>query len=286
MPSATLEAPIEVAVESTQAMQPAMAAPAQLVAGNSYLGGVVTGIVQDNTNNGLVRLTVQIQANSFFNTATAIHTDLWTTGAVGWGNNNVATSSTLTGNATISIRNITIAASEFHTLDLSHIVTGLNYSVGTNNIFYPYIKSPKQALLDKMRKNLTPEIVTKNRYLWGVNLTEQEVRARTLLYEMIGEREFRRFLRKGFIMVTGASGTLYKIAGGHNLIISFVKNQKGQYVPHERFCVQFEDYNLPYTDGILMRKLLVEFDEFQLRKASNVWAIESAPAHGLNLRAG
>lgn len=125
----------------------------------------------------------------------------------------------------------------------------------------------------KLRENMQPEIVTKNRDLWGINLTEQEIRARTLLLELIGEEAFRRYLRRGFIVVKGMTGTLYKISGGNTRIISYVKNVHGHFQAFEEFCVQFREYNLPFTDGVIMRKLLVESDEFQLRKVANVWQI-------------
>lgn len=138
-------------------------------------------------------------------------------------------------------------------------------------------QSPVDEFRERIRQNLRPEILVKNRDIWGVALTDEEARARSLLFDLVGEAEFRRYLRRGFIMVAGRSGTFYKISGGHSLVTSYVRNDQGGYEPYERFCVQFAQYNLPFTDGVIMRKLLVENDEFALRKASNVHRVLTQP---------
>lgn len=140
-----------------------------------------------------------------------------------------------------------------------------------NNHYYQ--KTKEELFREKLQANLRPEIVTKNQQLWGLKLTEEELRARTLLYDLVGDLEFRRYLRKGFIMVTGKSGTMYKISGGHNRIVSYKRANTGRFMPFEEFCVVFSQYNLPFTDGVIMRKLLVEHDEFSLRKKSNVFQV-------------
>lgn len=159
--------------------------------------------------------------------------------------------------------------------------TWSNYVVGgthawSNYLWYghkPPEKTKEEIFREKLQANLRPEIVTKNQQLWGLELTEEELRARTLLYELIGNLDFRRYLRRGFIMVTGKSGTMYKISGGHNRIVSYKKSNTGRFMPFEEFCVVFSQYNLPFTDGVIMRKLLVEHDEFSLRKKSNVFQV-------------
>ena len=155
-----------------------------------------------------------------------------------------------------------------------------NWGVSTTGItwgndFQCYERSEAEKFRDKIRANLAPNIITKNKQLWGIELSDEELRARSLLLELIGAEAFKRYLRKGFIMVTGRSGTLYKISGGHNRIVSYKKNIEGQLQPYEEFCVVFSAYDLPFTDGVIMRKLLVEHDEFSLRKRSNVYAVGS-----------
>lgn len=149
-------------------------------------------------------------------------------------------------------------------------ITSSNVQNNWVNAYYnPANFISKESLFrEKMKTNLLP--VMKHREIWGAKLTVEEYRARTLLHDLVGDQEFKRFLKRGFIMVKGRSGTLYKITGGYSMVVSYIKNDKGKYVPYERFCVQFKCYDLPFTDGVIMRKLLVENDEFALRKAANV----------------
>lgn len=169
------------------------------------------------------------------------------------------------------------------------IVTGVYFGLeGTTNVtvatstgssFILLPPSKKAELRERLRKQMTPEIITKNGQLWGIELTAEEMRARSLLYDLVGDRAFRRYLKRGFIMVEGKNGTLYKISGGHHRIVSYVRNTEGKYEPFESYCVVFKDWQLPFTDGVIMRKLLVENDEFALRKLANVNRI-SKPSSG------
>jgi len=147
-------------------------------------------------------------------------------------------------------------------------------------------KTKEEELRDRLRANLRPGIVTRNRNLWGIELTEEEIRARTLLLELIGETAFRRYMRRGFIMVQGRSGTMYKVSGGNVMIVSYVRDAAGKYIPNEKFCVIFNYGNMPFTDGVIMRKLIIENDEFALRKRANVFKISDQEKVELLTRAG
>lgn len=156
------------------------------------------------------------------------------------------------------------------------------WTLGSN---YIRPKTKEEEFRERLQANLAPDIVTKNRYLWGIDLTEEEIRARSLLLELIGSVEFRRYLTRGFIMVTGRSGTLYKISGGHNRIVSYKKAVNGKFMPFEEFCVVFSQYDLPFTDGVIMRKLMVEHDEFAMRKKANVFSVGERDKFPNELRA-
>jgi hypothetical protein len=149
----------------------------------------------------------------------------------------------------------------------TYYVDGHQYVTATN---VGGMQTKASLLKDRISRQLAVEIFTKNKFLWGIKVTDAERRARSLLHDLIGDEKFQRYIRKGFIMVEGRSGTLYKISGGHNQIISYVKEASGRFVPYETFCVVFKAYDLPFTDGVIMRKLLVEHDEFALRKLANV----------------
>jgi hypothetical protein len=99
---------------------------------------------------------------------------------------------------------------------------------------------------------------------------ESEIRARALLREMIGESEFKRYVRRGFIIAKGKSGLIYKITGVN--IICYFKSKDGKFRAIESLCVVFKNMHLPYADAVIMRKLLVENDEFYLRNVANIAA--------------
>lgn len=152
-----------------------------------------------------------------------------------------------------------------------------------------FARSKEDMLREKIRQQLNPpiyferdgqKILLKDKDLWDVQQTPEENRARGLLREMVGEEAMRRYLKRGFLMVKGNSGVLYKIYGGNpsarnrGLIESYIKNPAtGTFTPFEAFCIQFKDTGLPHTDAVIMRKLLVENDEFGMRKMANVRAI-------------
>lgn len=150
-----------------------------------------------------------------------------------------------------------------------------NTSSVTNGIYW-VSQSKEQVFKAKIRAQLNPNsIIRKCDQLITLNADKAEQKARLLLRDMIGDKAFRDYMRRGFIMVKGASGVLYQIMGGHNRITSFIKNTQGKYEPFEGFCVVFKDRDLPYTDWVIMRKILIETDEFGLRKVANVWKINN-----------
>jgi hypothetical protein len=155
----------------------------------------------------------------------------------------------------------------------------VQYQAGTGGYYksnlWAYAPPSKADLFrQRIRRNMAPAIIHNYRDIYNVERTAAEMRARELLKEMIGEVAFKRYLLRGFILARGGkSGTLYKIHGGHGRIESFVKDQNGKNVPHESFCIQFKDCGLPHTDGVIMRKLLVEFDEDTLHKTANICKI-------------
>ena len=153
---------------------------------------------------------------------------------------------------------------------------GFIYTTDTTSFFRPVdfrvsIKD-KSFVREIIRQQLRIGRSHKNDDLINLNNNPAELRARELLLEMIGLSEFRKYLTRGFITVIGKNGTLYKISGGHHRVVSYIKGTDGKYKPNECFCLVFKDLNLPFTDGVIMRKLMVEHDEVGFRKLSNVSA--------------
>lgn len=92
-----------------------------------------------------------------------------------------------------------------------------------------------------------------------------EEKARGLLRRMVGEQAFRGYIRNGFISYRAKSGKIYQIfpGWGHSKVW-----KDGQ--PIEQLCVIFQDGNLPPTDSIIMRLLMLEHDEEGFRQMSNI----------------
>jgi len=143
----------------------------------------------------------------------------------------------------------------------------------------------KQEFRNRIRRQLAPEARPENEGLLRCNNDPAELKARGLLRELVGEKAFRDYLRRGFISVKGKSGLFYRIFGGTRHMTSYAKHDDGKFYPHEDICVVFCDRNLPLTDGVVMRLLLVENDEFALRRLANVRAMRpqttSKPIVGL-----
>lgn len=121
---------------------------------------------------------------------------------------------------------------------------------------------------NRIRQQLVPNIIA-NRSGIGRELeTAEERRARALLQEMISPKEYRNYLRTGFLTVHGRSGMIYRVSGLHKMMRCYVRGPDGKYKAVEDLCIIFKsDFNsLPYTDWVLMRKILIENDEFGMRK--------------------
>ena len=122
----------------------------------------------------------------------------------------------------------------------------------------------------KIKGNLRPSIEATNGYLMDLNNDPAERRARQLLSDLISREEFRRYLVRGFIMVKGRSGLLYKIYGGYKQMVSYKQDPSGKYEPFESYCIVFRNSKLPATDWVIMRKLIIDNEEFKLHQLAVV----------------
>lgn len=127
---------------------------------------------------------------------------------------------------------------------------------------------------NRIRRQLAPNVITsRSADFWKQHHKESEQRARELLQSLITPEEYRKYLRKGFITVQGPSGMVYQIFGGHKMMKCFVKDKSGKLIWHEDICIVFSGpyHSLPYTDWVIMRKMMVENDEFGMRKTANIF---------------
>jgi hypothetical protein len=95
-----------------------------------------------------------------------------------------------------------------------------------------------------------------------------EGRARGLLREMIGQEQFSRYIKRGCIEVMGRSGLKYVVY--RDTIHVFAKTVTGNLKKVETICLVFKGHEgLPPTDHVIMRKMMIEADEFGMRAIGN-----------------
>lgn len=121
---------------------------------------------------------------------------------------------------------------------------------------------------------------SRNDLLMSHNCNDDELRARGLLRDMVGDEAYRRYLKCGFITCVGvATKMIYVVRGGYSNVDCYRRLVDGSYRLYESVCIQFKDQQLPFTDGVIMRKLMIENDEFSLRKNGNVRRLQEPVAN-------
>lgn len=147
------------------------------------------------------------------------------------------------------------------------------YTTATDSNYQFCVQPTKAEMMrEKIRANMSG-IRMPYKYLNIVKESDPEAKARGLLREMIGDVAFRNYVTRGFILVKGRSGLLYKIQRQHgaSAIQTMAKTKDGSMKPYENICIVFQDSKLPETDVVIMRMLLCMHDEFGLRSMANVW---------------
>jgi len=154
-------------------------------------------------------------------------------------------------------------------------VSNTNIDYVSNNEYVWIPPSREEKLRAQIQANLRPHLLRAARTdsdhtaLMSQNNDMAEQRARLLLRDMIGEEAFRQYLKRGFITCQGPSGIRYRVTGGQNKIVAYMKNAQGRYVPFEELCIVVTE-PMPFTDWVIWRKLMCEGDEFALRKIANI----------------
>jgi len=128
----------------------------------------------------------------------------------------------------------------------------------------------KKLKADEFRARLRSQMIItrKSRSLLGASEDTPEGRARALLREMVGDREFHRYLRRGCVTVVGKTGLRYEVYG--DTIHVYARKTDGSMKKVESICLVFKNHaSLPPTDHVIMRKLMIEADEFGMRTIGN-----------------
>lgn len=98
-------------------------------------------------------------------------------------------------------------------------------------------------------------------------VTEEEKLSLELLRECLTERAWRRYLKRGFVVVRGASGKEYQLFKNkwHTKV-----RDKGKVV--SEVCSRLTG-NVPLTDNVIAFKTMIETDEKHFEKVGNVYKL-------------
>jgi hypothetical protein len=124
--------------------------------------------------------------------------------------------------------------------------------------------SASDRLREMIRLRQTPVIVVRRNAVKQAE-RENELRARSTLRRVIGEDQYRRFMKNGFIVVRGQSGKTYQIFPGYNKTVVWENGKK-----IEELCVVLSG-DFPPTDSMIMRYLMILNDENDFRQRANVF---------------
>jgi hypothetical protein len=122
-------------------------------------------------------------------------------------------------------------------------------------------RTPGQRLREIIQNRQAPAFIGyKSRKAISPTKNVKEICARETLRKILGENDYRTFLRNGFVSVRPKSGLVYQIFPSHNITNVY---QDG--VKIERLCVVLKG-DFPPTDSLIMRYLLILNDEQGFRK--------------------
>lgn len=134
--------------------------------------------------------------------------------------------------------------------------------------------SPSRRLREIMASRAGPEIIIigQNAFQAGQRKelpapkNDAEVRARQTLKRIIGEKQFRAYLKKGFVIAQGKSGLIYQIFPNHSITNVFERGTM-----KERICIYLRGGYCP-TDHVIMRYVMALHDEEEFRAKANTWS--------------
>jgi len=168
----------------------------------------------------------------------------------------------------VSLRKNTLGFPEFHKVRL--IISGYQSYYTTN-----WQPCYRDAFIDSVipqktfKSNLLIQV--KSRANLVKDVPENERVALESLREAISERDFRKYIKYGFLLVKGSSGDVYQIFRNR----SHTKVWRGGKLIEE-VCVRIKDSKIPPTDNILAFKTLIHTNEEEFKKMGNVYKMAKA----------
>ncbi len=115
-------------------------------------------------------------------------------------------------------------------------------------------------------------VQTKSRTCLYPDAPENELVALSTLREDITEKEFRKYLLHGFLLVKGTNGNIFQIFRSRN---KHIKEWVDGQVINE-ICVRICDQAIPITDSVIAMKTIIETDTEEFKKLGNVYKMAEA----------
>lgn len=134
----------------------------------------------------------------------------------------------------------------------------------TNEVMSAYKEhlQEKSSFRSRVKANLLIKVRSRHDPL-RQNCTPQEMQARLLLRDLLSEKEWRRYVTNGFIMVEGQSNRWYQIFHDQRRIAVYESGQKTH-----TLCIHTAK-ECPPTDHLINLKAMIEIDERQVWELSN-----------------
>lgn len=131
--------------------------------------------------------------------------------------------------------------------------------------YYTSLKrDPNQQMRDILSSRRSPAVFVRGKAP-SQECDHREIRARQTLRSVVGETEFRRFLKFGFVCVRNRkSFRMYQIYGGHSHFTNVYENGK----MINRLCVYLAG-DFPPTDQLIIRCLMAINDEDRFWNLAN-----------------
>lgn len=152
---------------------------------------------------------------------------------------------------------------DIHRLELEFEILCDSYSEVSSDQF---TKSEIHHIIkDFMKENIITKKKQRQKTL-SPSLSKSENKAIDSLRDMLSEKDFRKYIINGFIMVRGSSGKWYQIFKKQSHIRVY---EKGILI--KELCIHTDAKEVPPTDHVINIKTLVECDEHLLWSSSNVY---------------
>jgi len=114
----------------------------------------------------------------------------------------------------------------------------------------------KRHLQEIMKSNLLIKMGDTRQNVLKNKVSAQEIKARQTLRDLISERDWRRYLTNGFVIVQGMSGKFYQVFNDQRHIKVYVKGKLT-----DEICIHTNASECPPTDHILNMMTLIQCDE-------------------------